>query len=159
VHRVYLDKVRSTSAESAGGLGLIQLILAEPRASAAQARDLIQRAVEERAWILDWVETILVYKFPKLSREEIRMMLDLKDPELKKSRFYQEVFAEGREEGRRGEAAALVLRLLRHRLGALPPGSEAQVTALTRLKLEALGEALLDFTQAADLEAWLRQQG
>ena len=89
------------------------------------AREFVHNAGSERDWILDWVETILVYKFPKLSREDIRMMLDLKDPDLKKSRFYQEVYAEGheegmeegREEGRHGEALALVLRQLRRRLG------------------------------------------
>ena len=109
----------------------------------------------ERDWILDWVETILVYKFPKLSREDIRMMLDLKDPDLKKSRFYQEVYAEGREEGRHGEALALILRLLRRRLGTLPAGAEERIAALSVPRIEALGEALLDFARPADLLDWL----
>jgi predicted transposase YdaD len=91
------------------------------------------------------------------------MMLDLKDPELKKSRFYQEVYAEGleegREEGRRGEAAALVLRLLHRRLGMLPHATEERIATLSVPELEALGEALLDFAQPADLDAWLRQHG
>ena len=48
---------------------------------------------------MDWVETLLVYKLPRLSREEIRKMLDIFNVELKQTRFYQEVFAEGLEEG------------------------------------------------------------
>ena len=50
--------------------------------------------------LVDWVETVLVYKLPRLSREEIRKMLDIFNVELKQTRFYQEVFAEGLEEGR-----------------------------------------------------------
>ena len=105
------------------------------------------------------------------TRDDIRMMLDLKDPDLKKSRFYQEVYAEGheegleegrqegrqegREEGRHGEALALVLRLLRRRLGTLPAGAEERIAALSVPRIEALGEALLDFARPADLLDWL----
>ena len=149
------------------GFALVGLILAKPKASATRARELVHNAGSERDWILDWVETILVYKFPKLSREDIRMMLDLKDPDLKKSRFYQEVYAEGheegmeegrqegREEGRHGEALALILRLLRRRLGTLPAGAEERIAALSVPRIEALGEALLDFARPADLLDWL----
>jgi predicted transposase YdaD len=42
-------------------------------------------------------ETILVYKFPNMSREEIEAMFGLS--ELKQTRFYQEAFQEGKEEG------------------------------------------------------------
>jgi len=162
VHRVYLDEPLPQPATATPGLGLIRLILAKPEASATQARDLIQNAGVERDWILDWVETILVYKLPTLSREEIRMMLDLKDAELKKTRFYQEVYAEGhdegREEGRRAEVA-LVLRLLRRRLGLLLGPTEERIAALTSAELEALGEALLDFSHRSDLDAWLDRHG
>jgi len=120
----------------------------------------------ERDWVLDWVETILVYKFPTLSREEIRIMLNVKDAELKKTRFYQEVYAEGhgegrdegREEGRHGEALALVLRLLRRRLGPMAEGTEGCIAALSLPQIEALGEALLDFARPSDLADWLQQQ-
>jgi predicted transposase YdaD len=46
--------------------------------------------------LLDWVETILVYKLLRLSREEMQTMLGSSDVELKQTRFYKEVFAEGR---------------------------------------------------------------
>ena len=170
VHRVYLDEADPTAGASPG-FALVGLILAKPEASATRARELVHNGGSERDWILDWVETILVYKFPKLSREDIRMMLDLKDPDLKKSRFYQEVYAEGyeegleegrqegrqesREEGRHGEALALILRLLRRRLGTLPAGAEERIVALSVPRIEALGEALLDFARPADLLGWL----
>jgi predicted transposase/invertase (TIGR01784 family) len=48
--------------------------------------------------IFDIIEAIVVYKFPKKSRQEIANMLGIED--LKQTRFYQEVFAEGRQEGK-----------------------------------------------------------
>ena len=66
-------------------------------------------------------------------------MLHLPDIHLKQTRFYQEAVAEG---GQR-EAAAMVLRLLRRRLGALEVEQEARIQTLSVLELEALAEALL----------------
>jgi predicted transposase YdaD len=69
--------------------------------------------------LLNLVETV-VYRLFRLSREEIKAMLGF-DTELKRTRFYQEVFAEGhqegRQEGRQQESIALVLRQLKRHLG------------------------------------------
>ena len=78
-------------------------------------------------------------------------MLDLKDTTLRETRFYQEVLQEGEAE--------LVLRLLTRQCGSLSQAQQAQVRALSWEQLEGLGEALLDFTGMADLEAWLGNQG
>ncbi|MCG9890894.1 MAG: DUF4351 domain-containing protein [Thermosynechococcaceae cyanobacterium MS004] len=59
---------------------------------------------------------------------------------------------------RRPSPRSLVLRQLAHRGGALPATVEAQVQALALPQLEALGEALLDFTGLDDLTDWLRGQ-
>ena len=97
-------------------------------------------------------------------------MLHLIDVELKDTRFYQEVFAEGeeigrregrqegRQEGRREGEADMLVRQLRRPLGALPIEDEALVRALPDERLEALGEALLDFRGAEDFAAWLMAQ-
>ena len=37
----------------------------------------------------------MVYKLPKLSRQEIQEMLGYNDIELKQTQFYQDVFSEG----------------------------------------------------------------
>jgi predicted transposase YdaD len=93
-------------------------------------------------------------------------MLGLTDRDLKQTRFYQEVFAEGQQQGRQegqqegrqeGEMT-LILRLLQRRCGVLAPEVEERITRLGLERLEALGEALLDFTGPADLERWLREQ-
>jgi predicted transposase YdaD len=54
---------------------------------------------------------------------------------------------QGRTEGERSGEVRLVLRLLVRRVGTLPPDVEAQVQALALPQIEALGEALLDFSQ------------
>jgi predicted transposase YdaD len=92
-----------------------------------------------------------VYKLPTLSREEIQAMLELTDVDLKQTRFYQDVFAEGQQEERK----ALVLRLLQRRCGGLAPALAERVAQLSLPQLEALSEALLEFRETADLEQWL----
>jgi hypothetical protein len=57
---------------------------------------------------INLIETIIVYKLPQKSREEIAAMLGLS--ELKKTRFYQEVLEEGKQEGKL-EAVLELLRL------------------------------------------------
>ena len=87
--------------------------------------------------------------------------LHLPDVELKQTRFYRDVFAEGRTEGRQQEAAALVLRLLRRRLGSVPAELESRIRALPVADLEAVGEgeAVLDLHTLTELITWLQQRG
>ena len=49
--------------------------------------------------VIEFIETILVYKLPNLSREEVRAMLGFSQVELKNTRFYQEIAEEERNEG------------------------------------------------------------
>ena len=73
--------------------------------------------------------------------------------ELGKQRGRQEGIVEGRQEGQ----AELVLRLLVRRLGAPSPAHEKAIRKLSAEKIEALGEALLDFSAPTDLARWLRK--
>jgi predicted transposase YdaD len=66
--------------------------------------------------------------------------------------------AKGREEGREEgleRQRSLILRLLNRQLGAIGESSIAQVKTLSFDRLEALAEALFDFTSADDLTSWL----
>ncbi len=171
VKRVYLEDLKART-DLTPGLQLMQLIIAEPKLAVSQAQTLLLARggpaadPDWKAW-LDLIETIVVYKLPHLSREEIQRMLHLPEVELKQTRFYQDVFAEGRIEGhtegraegqQQGEAA-LVLRQLSRRLGAMPAEAESRIRALPVEELEALGEALLDWHTLAELMAWLQRQG
>jgi predicted transposase YdaD len=83
--------------------------------------------------------------------------------ELKQTRVYQEAkeegIREGRKEGKQEGELNLVLRLLPRRIGALSPEFVAQIGTLNLPQLEALGEALLDFSRPSDLTDWLRSHG
>jgi Domain of unknown function (DUF4351) len=59
------------------------------------------------------------------------------------------------EEGMQQEAVSLIMRQLTRRVGALAPQLQQRIQGLSVAQLEDLGEALLDFTSVADLEAWL----
>ncbi|MEH1893668.1 MAG: Rpn family recombination-promoting nuclease/putative transposase [Nostoc sp.] len=60
--------------------------------------------------IIQLIETILIYKLPRLSQEEIGKMFG--SNELKQTRFYQDVFAEGRQEGRQEGKLEAIPQLL-----------------------------------------------
>ena len=49
----------------------------------------------------------------------------------------------------------LILRQLQRRIGRIPQAQQTRIAALPIEQLEALGEALLDFTDLADLNRWL----
>jgi predicted transposase/invertase (TIGR01784 family) len=171
VHRVYLEDFSNTSTESIG-IGLMQLIIADTMNAISKAKDLLSKTEPlsktdaKFSAIMELIETIIVYKFPSLSREEIEKMLGLS--ELRQTKVYQEALEEGREEGivmgeQRGEqsgavkeARSLILRQLARRVGSIPATLETQVQALDLPRLEALGEALLDFSAVGDLTEWLR---
>ena len=67
---------------------------------------------------------------------------------LRESPWYQEIQQEGEQ--------SLILRQLTRRIGEVAPEMRLQVQALSLAQLEALGEALLDFSEPADLDEWLR---
>jgi hypothetical protein len=61
----------------------------------------------------------------------------------------------GYERGKQEQGQTLVLRLLQRRVGALPQEVRERIQTLSLEQLEALGEALLDFTAVEDLLNWL----
>jgi len=86
----------------------------------------------------------------------------LREELMQDSVIYQDILAQGvqkgRQEGRQEGEASLILRLLERRCGPIAESVVAQVRSLPVDQLEALGEALLDFTAPSDLLTWLQQQ-
>ena len=70
----------------------------------------------------------------------------------------QEGRLEGRQEGRKEGLVAIVLRLLTHKFGTLPPKLHTRITRLHIPRLESLAEAILDFQNLADLELWFSKK-
>jgi predicted transposase YdaD len=64
----------------------------------------------------------------------------------------------GIEQGMTQEARSLILRQLTRRIGTIAPNIASQIATLSVSQLESLGEALLDFSTAADLDEWLQSR-
>jgi predicted transposase YdaD len=163
LRRVYLEDYQDQPGLTPT-LELIRLIASQERQAIALARELAGRRDELGMECLDFIETILIYKLPQLSRQEIKKMLALNDIELKQTRFYQEIAEEERQEGmregRQEECIALLARLLRRKFG-VQPQLEAMLPHLSGLpleRLEDLADALLDFTKVDELQEWLQNR-
>jgi predicted transposase/invertase (TIGR01784 family) len=165
VRRVYLEDLASDERCSPA-LSLIMLAICPPKQAHDLTRQMLSQAgqlpVDRDEW-LDFIETILVYKFPRLSREEIKLMIGLQDIELKQTRFYRDVFSEGEQEGlekglEQGELA-IVLRVLQRRFGPLPETLRERLGQLERARIEALSDIMLDLPSVVELSAWLERMG
>jgi len=156
VTRLYLRDLREGQKLSPN-LTLLQLLGTDQEQSAELGKGLLQTAETEAEFErrLSLIETILANKFPDLTTEMIMQLLDLKQTDITQSRFYQEIKQEGRQEGRQEAAAALVIRLLKRRLGQLSDSQGLRIRQLSVPQLESLGEALLDFTVMTDLDDFL----
>jgi predicted transposase/invertase (TIGR01784 family) len=78
---------------------------------------------------------------------------------MKESVIYQEILAQGEAVGAvKGKIIGeriIVSRLLTKKLGNLPIATQSQINELSIEKIEALGDALLEFNQIDDLLAWM----
>jgi predicted transposase YdaD len=135
-----------------------------------------------RVQVVKFIETVLVYKFPKLSRQEIEAMFNYSD--LKKTRVYRDAKQEGLQIGeQRGEQrglqigeqrglqigeqrglqigeqrgqVAMLLRQLNRKFGKVSVRAKAQISKLSVGQLEELAETIFDLETTASLNAWLR---
>ncbi|MEG4998621.1 Rpn family recombination-promoting nuclease/putative transposase [Microcoleus sp. B4-D4] len=102
VQRIYLDELPE-AADRSLGVKVVKLVIEPAETAAEQARQSIAMARQQLSDpivlrdLINLIETIIVYKLPQKSREEIAAMLNLS--ELRQTRFYQEVKQEGLEEG------------------------------------------------------------
>ena len=99
LQRLHLDRVPKTMQGRSLEVNAIQLMGTKKEEVASQAQQLIERARTEltdatsRRDLLELIQTICVYKFPDLTRQEIELMVGLN--ELKQTRVYQEAVEEG----------------------------------------------------------------
>ena len=150
LRRVYLDEYRDCQRLTPT-LELIRLIASRKQQTLALARELVGRRDDFGPDGLDFIETILVYKLPRLSREEIKTMLALNEIELKQTRFYQEVSEEGRQEGRQEGEQILLHRMLTRRFGELPDWVQQRLQEASAGQLEQWADRLLDASTLNDL--------
>ncbi|GEM_PF-841940 len=150
VHRVFLNELGDIR-QLPLGVALMVLTILKDGEVAMEARALVNRsqasgeAPQQSRAIIDMIATIMVYKFTNLSRQEVEQMLGIN---LQETRVYREAKAEGEEIGVQRERS-LVLRQLTRRVGELPQILRSPLDSLSLDQLEALGEALLDFSTIA----------
>ncbi len=122
IQRIDLTALRDQERQTPGW-ELLRLIVDETDMALQRAQRLLGRASldPERLDLLNFIETILIYKLPQCSREEIQSMLALTDIDLKQTRFYQDVLAEGIEEGRQEGESAMLQRLITLKFGQPDP--------------------------------------
>ncbi|MEN9221863.1 MAG: Rpn family recombination-promoting nuclease/putative transposase [Thermostichus sp. BF3_bins_97] len=158
VTRIYLDQLQGEGF----GVAALRFIVAPEAEARGQVRSLLQKSQEQftdtelLSQLLDFLETLVVYKFPQMSREEIGEMFGTQD--LKQTRFYQEVIQEGIQQGlTQGilRETDFIVRLAHRRFEELPQQVEDQIRSLPVEQLENLGESLLEFQSLTDLIAWL----
>ncbi len=100
-----------------------------------------------------------------LNKEVIRAFL--REEIMQESVIYQDIVAkatakgkaEGKAEGVKEGEISVLLRQLKRRLGQIEAEDENRINQLSVEQLEALGEALLDFSNRDDLLAWLDNHG
>jgi predicted transposase/invertase (TIGR01784 family) len=154
LQRLYLDRLPSDWAGRSLQVRAIQLMGAKKDKVEAQARSLIEQARAEShddttlKAVLQLVNTIFIYRFPELTRQEIETMLGTS--ELKQTRVYQDAYQDGE--------LKIALLQLTQKLGELPQSLQDKIQALSSSQLEALAAALLNFNATPDLEVWLEHQ-
>ena len=155
----------------------MKLIVAPKRETIALAQQLADRVGQgDRERMIEFIETVLLYKFPQMTREEVEAMFTLSD--LKKTRVYRDALQEGVQRGKlegklegekigtqRGQLLGrqqalkeVAVRLLVRKLGKVTQKVMKQLDKLSAEQLEELAEAVLDFEKVADLEAWLKSK-
>ena len=134
VLRIYLDELPPAPADQFE-MGVLELIAAKPDIALEKAQKMLPRLRAskkpkqfQRA-LVQLIETVIVYQFPKWSREEVEKMLQVSD--VRQTRVFQEAREEGREEGR--EEVALRFVQAGHAIEEV-----AQVTGLSAAKIRKL---------------------
>jgi predicted transposase/invertase (TIGR01784 family) len=99
VNCYYLNQLNKTESV---GLNLLKLIVEPENEAIEQGKELIQQVREQfrntlqQQDVLELIETILIYKLPKMNHKEIETMFSLND--LRETKVYQEALEEGRKQ-------------------------------------------------------------
>ncbi|MFM7549449.1 MAG: DUF4351 domain-containing protein [Cyanobacteriota bacterium] len=156
--KLELDEVICVSMEEPGQqdqldqlLNLLRLPVLDEPALQRSSQQIIQRRPDLAPAVLP----LLVQRHPHFTLEQLMVVVKIPTQELRHSRVAQELIEAGRQEGEaRGEVKA-TLRQLSRLCGRLDDVTIARIQALPLERLEALGLALLDYSGADDLAAWL----
>lgn len=100
--RIYLDELPPALPDQLE-MGILEIIAAQPAVALEKARVLVPRLKASTRppdvlhHVIQFIETIILYQFPKLTRKEIEAMLQVSD--VRETRVFQEALEEGLEKG------------------------------------------------------------
>lgn len=115
LQRIYLDEI-SEGEQQLIGIGILKLVVEDQSSAGELARNLIERTKSEleesprQKQLIELIETIVIYKFPRLTYQEIETMLNL--AEIKQTQVYQDAKEEGIEQGKLEQKIAMIPLLL-----------------------------------------------
>jgi predicted transposase/invertase (TIGR01784 family) len=133
--RIYLEDLPEPGLEEIG-LSILRLIVAKPDEALSTAQRLIPRLrkskepAERRAKLIELIVTVVVYQWPKMSREELENMLQVND--FRDTKIYQEAHGEGKAEGL--EEVALQLLAEKFSLEKIAKVTGLSLAAIKQLK-------------------------
>jgi predicted transposase/invertase (TIGR01784 family) len=99
VRRIYLDELEAAARSL--GVGVVRLVVETKNKAVDLARQLLNKANQEiadealRRQVIELIETIVLYKFPQMTRQELEAMFGF--DELKQTRYFQDVEQEAKE--------------------------------------------------------------
>jgi predicted transposase/invertase (TIGR01784 family) len=138
LRRFYLDELGKNPNQSLS-IGIMRLVVEKKRQKQTGefARQLMNKTNSEitntalREKVIEFIETVVIDKFPNLTMEELEVMLDLES--LKKSKVYLEGERKGLEEGKRegleeGERKGLESGRLQEKIRIIPILQELGLT-------------------------------
>ncbi len=142
IRRYYLDEMPEL-AEAPLGLSILYLIRQSESQAPATARALVARTKSEigdaalRADLVELIETVIIYKLPRLSREEIQAMIQVSN--IRETRVYQEAKEEGLKEGIEKERQ----RNIQEKLGSVAKMAALKMSAKDIAEILGLDIALV----------------
>jgi predicted transposase/invertase (TIGR01784 family) len=137
VRRLYLEEMPELT-NAPLGLSILYLIRQSESQAPVTARTLVTRARVEvgdaglRADLIQLIETVIMYKLPRLSRNEVHAMLQIHD--IRESRAYQETMEEGLKKGM--EKGIAIAKL------AAEKKSAAEIAAILEVDVELVRQLL-----------------
>jgi predicted transposase YdaD len=158
--QAFLDGVIWLSLEELGQQADLDpwlTLLTLPVRPEAELKRSTQQVLERHPELLSAVLTMLFERLPTLTTEELMVFAGIPTDQLLHTRAAQMLLDRGREEGEALGEAKVTLRLLNRRCGPLSEVTTARIQALPLDQLEALAEALLDFSGPDDLANWLAE--
>jgi hypothetical protein len=91
-------------------------------------------------------------------RENLRVNQELEEDDRELIMRLEPLYQRDREQAIQSGEQRLIIRQLNRRIGEINASLIERIKGLSIEQLENLGEALLDFSNVADLETWLNQQ-